>query len=171
MIYFKIQTHLYSSRTWGENWIKADLKLYMKRHYDFSFWLVFAVMRILPSKSVPVFTLSGITQTLKTTLALYLQYDMAIFGRVFGSSEQGDASFCSIYSGKAIDFLADTHLVCWKLHSSSTYNATFTGDEPLGNIQRLEIIRSTSVTHSGSSCVRQMTRNIFWLVIRSSINL
>jgi hypothetical protein len=92
----------------------------------------------------------------------------AIFGLELGSSEQGDASFCSVQSRKALDSLADTRLVCWKLHSYFPYNATFTGDEPRGNIQRRKIPHSTSFTHSGSSCVWQMTQNIFSLVLRSS---
>jgi len=54
-----------------KTWIKADLKRYMNRHYYFSFWLVFAILRSLLPKPVSVFTPSGITQTLKTTLALF----------------------------------------------------------------------------------------------------
>jgi hypothetical protein len=73
----------------AKTWIKADLKRYMNRHYDFSFWLVFAILGSLLPKSVCVSTPSRITHTLKTTLALYLHYYMVkvIFGRELGSSE------------------------------------------------------------------------------------
>lgn len=153
-----------------KTWIKADLKWYMKRHYYCSFWLVFAILWSILPKSVSVFTPSGITWTLKTTLALYLQYDMAnvICRRELGSSEHGDATFCSVQSGKALHSLADTHSVYWKLHSYIPYNATFTGDEPRGTIQHREIPPSTSVAHSGNSYVWQMNQNIFRLLLGST---
>jgi hypothetical protein len=122
MIYFKIQKHIYSSSTSGENLDQSRFKTIHESGIMISdSEHIYAILGSLISKSVSVLTSLGIVQRLKNTLVLYLQYDLVnvIFGPELGACEHGDMSFYSIQDAKILESLDHTSLSVRRCVSTS----------------------------------------------------